>query len=175
MDECNPFAWTEIKLNLPGTKSYNPVLPHVFKFNSFEQVIASDVKTFMDNSCSIGATCELCKEATHQVEIMMSYLGLQDATQKRRPNSQTPGESTDSITLALEGVGLFVTVSQKKWDKAKGIISELLEHYKSPTLRPDMVLKDLERKTGFLVHLTMAFPAMMPFLRGLYLTVKVGN
>ena len=33
-------------------------------------------------------------------------------------------------------------------------------------------LKDLERKTDFLVHLAMAYPAMMPFLRSLYLTMN---
>ena len=172
MDQSNPFAWTEVKLNLPGSKCYNPALPRVFKFNGFEQEVASDVKTFMDDSRGIGATRELCREATHRTETMMSYLGVQDATRKRRPNSQTPGEWTGSITLALEGVGLFVTVSQKKWDKAKGIISELLNHFDGPKSRPDMILKDLERKTGFLVHLAMAFPAMMPFLRGLYLTMN---
>ena len=172
MDQSNPFAWTEVKLNLPGTESYNPVLPRVFKFNAFEQEIASDVKTFMDDSRGVGATRELCQEATHRIETLMSYLGVQDATRKRRPNSQTPGEWTGSITLALEGVGLFVTVSQKKWDKAKGIIAELLGHFETAKSRPQMILKDLERKTGFLVHLAMAFPAMMPFLRGLYLTMN---
>ena len=30
----------------------------------------------------------------------------------------------------------------------------------------------MERKTGFLVHLTMAYPLIMPFLRGIYLTMK---
>ena len=120
----------------------------------------------------IGPTRELCHEATHWVETFMSYLGLQDAARKRRPNSQTPGEWTGSITLALEGVGLFITVSQKKWDKAKSLISDLLGYFTSPEDLPELDLKDLERKTGFLVHLAMAYPAIMPFLRGLYLTMN---
>ena len=33
-------------------------------------------------------------------------------------------------------------------------------------------LKDLEKKVGFLVHLGMAFPLMLPFLRGIYLTMN---
>ena len=171
-DPANPFAWDKVILNLPGSESYDPSMPRVYKFNSLLGVISADCKTFMDDSRGIGATRELCHEATHQVETLMSYLGLQDAARKRRPNSQTPGEWTGSITLALEGVGLFVTVSQKKWDKCKAIISSLLELYASPKDLPMMDLKDLERKTGFLVHLAMAYPAMMPFLRGLYLTMN---
>ena len=171
-DPANPFAWDKVILNLPGSESYDTSMPRVYKFNSLLGVISSDCKTFMDDSRGIGATRELCHEATHRVETLMSYLGLQDAARKRRPNSQTPGEWTGSITLALEGVGLFVTVSQKKWDKCKTIISSLLELYSSPKDLPMMDLKDLERKTGFLVHLAMAYPAMMPFLRGLYLTMN---
>ena len=53
----------------------------------------------------------------------MGYLCLQDAAQKRRPTSQTPGEWTGSINLSLEGVVLFVTDSEKKWNKAKEIIA----------------------------------------------------
>ena len=50
------------------------------------------------------------------------YLGLQDAKKKWRPISQKPVEWTGSTTLPLEGVGLFVMVSEKKWNKAKEMI-----------------------------------------------------
>ena len=102
----------------------------------------------------------------------MSYLGLQDATRKRRPDSQAPGEWTGSIIRSIDGVGLFVTVSQKKWDKARAMIDELLEAFESPDCRPMLNLKNLERKVGFLVHLAMAYPLMFPFLRGFYLTMN---
>ena len=49
----------------------------------------------------------------------MGYLGLQNATRKRRPISQTPGEWTGSIIISIEGMGLFVKDSEKKWNKAK--------------------------------------------------------
>ena len=52
----------------------------------------------------------------------MGYLGLQDAPRKRRPISKTPGEWTGLITLSIEALGLFVTVSEKKWNKAKEMI-----------------------------------------------------
>jgi len=102
----------------------------------------------------------------------MGYLGLQDATRKRRLNSQTPGEWTGSKSVTIPHLGLFVTVSQKKWDKAKGIIESLLVEFESESDLPDLTLKELEQKVGFLVYLAMAYPLMMPFLRGFYLTMN---
>ena len=81
----------------------------------------------------------------------MGYLGLQNATRKRRPDAQVPGEWTGAITLALEGIGLFVTVSQSKWDKAKRYLEEILETFDSADDLPSINRKDLERKVGFLV------------------------
>ena len=132
----------------------------------------ADCVTFVDDLRTIGACFALVQSATHRVETMMGYLGLQDATRKRRPNSQTPGEWTGSKSVAIPKVGLFVTVSQKKWDKARGIIASLLDDFESETALPEFNLKELEQKVGFLVHLAMAYPLMLPFLRGLYLTMN---
>ena len=74
----------------------------------------------------------------------MGYLGLQYATRKRRPNSQTPGEWTVSITLSLEKVGLCVTVSENKLGIAKEIICNLLENFKDSDHFPEINLKDME-------------------------------
>ena len=89
-------------------------MPRVYKWNEATGAIASDVKFFVDDFRPCGPTEELTLTATHKVETTMSYLGVQDATRKRRPCTQTPGEWTGAISLAIEGVGLFVTVSQKK-------------------------------------------------------------
>ena len=88
----------------------------------------------------------------------MGYLGLQDTTRKRLPNSPTPGKWTGSITLSPEKVGLCVTVSEKKWSRAKEILCDLLENFNHPNHFSEMNLKDMEQKTGFLVHLAMAYP-----------------
>ena len=171
-DPMNPFHWTEVRLNLPGDPKYDPSLPRVYRWNPVALAIACECVTFVDDLRSIGPTIELIYRATHQVETRMGYLGLQDATRKRRPNTQRPGEWTGSMTLALPGVGLFATVSQKKWEKAQGYLSSLLSLFDSPSHRPMMDLKDLERKVGFLVHLGMTYPLMRPFLRSFYLTMN---
>ena len=136
-------------LNCPGSSEYDPTMP-----NSVSNAIACDCKTFVDDLRSIGPTRSLCRATTHPVETMMGYLGLQDATRKRRPDSQHPGEWTGSISLVIPNVRLFVTVSQTKWDKAKGHIASLLSRFQLPEDRPEMELKDLEQKVGFLVHLS---------------------
>ena len=56
---------------------------------------------------------------------MMGYLGLKDATVKRRPITQSPGEWNGAIIRDIEGVDFFVTVSQKMWDRLKVILESI--------------------------------------------------
>ena len=49
---------------------------------------------------------------------------------------------------------------------------ELLEVFADAEDLPDFDLKDLERKAGFLVHLSMTYPLLPPFMRGFYLTMN---
>jgi hypothetical protein len=163
-----------VVLNIPGMSSCNPAMPRFYKWSDSMNAIACDFKTFVDDSRrTIGPTQQLAHAATHRIEYyMMGYLGLQDATRKRRPTSQRSGEWTGSMSIAIEGVGLFATVSQAKWDKAKGYVNELLEVFADAEDLPDFDLKDLERKACFLVHLSMTYPLLSPFMRGFYLTVN---
>ena len=94
-------------------------MPRLYIWNYVKEVIIAACKTNADDLQSIAATQSLANEATHQVETIMGYLGLQDTTRKLRPIYQTPGEWTGSITILLEGVGLFITISEKKWNKEK--------------------------------------------------------
>jgi len=60
-------------------------MPRCYKWNDVLGCIAADCVTFVDDLRTIGATLKLVQLAMHRVETMMSYLGLQDATRKRRP------------------------------------------------------------------------------------------
>ena len=171
-DPKNPFHWSEVKLNLPGSSSYDPAMPRLYKWNEVERCIASDCKTFVDDLRSIGATRELCRACTHQIEARMAYLGLQDATRKKRDGARAPGEWTGTIQRSIPGLGVFATVSQKKWDKAKGYLLSLKSAYTAASGMPQLNLKELESQVGFFVHLAMTFPVMFPFLKGFYLTMN---
>ena len=61
---------------------------------------------------------------------------------------------------------------EKKWGRAKEIICDLFEKFNEVNNFPEINLKDMEQKTGFLVHLTMVYPLIIPFLRGLYLAMN---
>jgi hypothetical protein len=171
-DENNPFRWDDVIVNCPGMDNYNPAMPRLYKWNAKGQVIAMDVQWFMDDLRGIGPNEDLIQKGIHKLESTMSYLGIQDATRKRRKHGQHVGEWVGAISVAVKGVGLFQTVSEKKWDKAKTMIDELLKPFEDATDRPMMDHKDLERKTGFLVHLSMVFEEIAPFLKGLYLTMN---
>ena len=144
----------------------------MYCWDSKLQVITAACKTFVDDSRSVAATQKLARDATYRVEIVMGYLVLQDTTINCRLNSQTPEEWTGYITFFLENIGLFVTVSERKRGKAKEIICDLLENFNESDHLPEMYLKGMERKTGFGVKLAMAHPFIVPFMRGLYLTIK---
>ena len=48
-DRLNPCRFDRIRLNLPGSPSYNPSLPWVTKWNSVVEKEAGDVVTFVDD------------------------------------------------------------------------------------------------------------------------------
>ena len=72
----------------------------------------------------------------------MGYLGLQNANRTRRPKSKTPGGWTGSITLLLQNVSLFLTVSERNWGRAEEIICDMLEKFNESDHFPEMDLKD---------------------------------
>ena len=168
----NPFRWDSVRMNLPGSEDYNPALPRVTKWNERTKAIACDCKFFCDDFRIIGPTSELTKAATHHLETTMSYLGIQDATRKRRAITQTPGEWTGSIVLSVKDVGVFVTVSKKKWDRARNIIKKWTTILDESEELPMLTHSELESDIGFLIHLSMSYPMIKPFLRGFYLTLN---
>ena len=116
-EASNPFRWDCIKMNLQGDSNYDPTMPRVYKWDELSKSLACECKFCCDDFRVIGPNAKLTRAATHRLETTMSYLGIQDATRKRRKLTQIPGgEWTGSIVLSAENVWVFVTVSQKKWD-----------------------------------------------------------
>ena len=83
-------------------------------------------------------------------------------TRKRRKVTQRPGKWTGSIILTTKDLGLFVTVSQKKWDRARKIIFKWYDRIKTKN-SAKVNFKELESDLGFLVHLAMTHQNMKPF------------
>ncbi len=67
--------------------------------------------------------------------------------------------------------GIYVTSTQEKWDKAKGIIKNLLELV-SKDSRAKLNRKQLERDRGFLIHIARTYTQMVPYLKGIHHTLE---
>ena len=82
-----------------------------------------------------------------------------------------PGGAWAGTTFKIILEAIYKTVSQAKWDKGKLFISSLVDKNTDPRAPPRLNHKDLESKRGFIVHLSMTFPSIVPFLKGLHLTI----
>jgi hypothetical protein len=102
--------------------------------------------------------------------VPMQYLGIQDAARKRRPSTQKGGAWAGCV-FQISPSKIGKTVTQEKWDKARGIALSIAEKVLGDGPIQDSDHKLLEQQRGFLVHLTMTFTSLVPFLKGIHLTL----
>ena len=169
--ELNPFQWSRIKLNLPGTPEYNPCESWLTKRRE-DGRIACDVFTFVDDERLVGPDEDLTWEAGHTLASKQAYFGVQDAGRKARPCSQTTGAWAGAIVHVLALLGVCVLTSKEKWTKLKNILkkwAKVLDESRAPKLSHKELLAD----RGFLVYVTRTYPAMVPYLKGFHLTIEM--
>lgn len=173
-EEDNVLGWQKVVLNIIGTKDFNPTLPNVFKWNTFKNRPAGDLRSYVDDLRVLGFDLEEAWMIARVVASRLQYLGIQDAPRKRRANSDGPWAGTIFNTTDSK---ITRTVSQDKWNKAKGMIAGLSDayaaHVGSESKKPlEFAYKDLEKQRGFLCHLAMTFPILFPYLKGYHLTLS---
>ena len=115
-----------------------------------------------------GYSLEVTWHVLHRVAALANYLGIQDAPHKQCSPLKTEARAwTRALQKIFETVIIKLT-SQQKWDKAKRFIWGLLEHVRQgEPLSYKMLLKE----RGFLMYLTMTYPILTPYMKGLHLTV----
>ena len=124
-DPNNVLRWDEIRMNLPGgSETYDLSLPWVSKIRLDDGRIAADLFIYVDDVRLTGSSSDECREAGRQAASIANSLGIQDAARKRRFGSQKPGAWAGSVVETTEQ-GVFVTVSQEKWDKCKRYTLEI--------------------------------------------------
>lgn len=165
-DELNIFCYDHVLFNLPGMESFDSAKPWVSKRRA-DGTIAADVVGFVDDLRPIASSEGECWEASQLVSKRLAYLGLQDASRKRNPPSKTPGPWA-GIVVSTDDEKVHISVSQKKWDKTKEIIEKIRRELQSGRID----FKNLESMTGYLVYVAQAYPAMKPYLSGLYGTLN---
>ena len=128
-DAKNIFRWAEVVLNLPGSDTYDPTHPWVYKQRSSGEP-AAEFALYVNDNRATGNTKKEARLATRRVASICQYLGIQDAARKRRTASQTPGAWAGTI-LSTDGESVSAAVEQEKWDKSKGMIQSCLEEIAS--------------------------------------------
>jgi hypothetical protein len=166
-DRNNIFRWDRVRLNLPGSREYDPTKPWVSKIRD-NGTIAVDFCTFVDDARPTGPTPRETWLAARRIASKFSYLGLQDAPRKRRDSSQRPGAWTGSV-VRTDGGEVSLLVGEDKWNKGKSMIAELIALVdKAPEALPR---KRLEQIRGYLVHLAQTYPIFSSYLIGLHMTI----
>jgi hypothetical protein len=166
-DEC-VFHWDQVKMNLPGDPHYDPSLPLVFKVKK-DGTPAADFFFHVDDNRTTGNSEQEAWQAARRVSSVCSYLGIQDASRKRRSKvSRMPGAWTGDM-VSTDDTGVYVTVSQEKWVKAKDMVAKTVAEVNAND--GWLVRKDLEHRRGFLLYVTRTFPATVPYLKGFHLTI----
>jgi hypothetical protein len=57
---------------------------------------------------------------------MLNYLGIQDASRKRRDSSSQETGAWSGLVVKTDGEGVYVLASEDKWLKAKGMLDEMM-------------------------------------------------
>ncbi len=107
-----------MRLNLPGTKEYNPSEGWLTKRRK-DGTLASDLVDFVDDERVVGSGEDRVREAGHALSTRESYLGLQDALRKLRPATRQPGAWAGVVVHNEPELGIVVLTSQEKWDRTK--------------------------------------------------------
>jgi hypothetical protein len=166
-DPKNVFRWNSVRMNLPGSDTYDPSKPWVYKVRE-DGTPAADFFFYIDDNRTTGNTEQEAWMGARRVASVCSFLGIQDAARKRRKASQTPGAWAGAV-VSTDGDGVYVSVSQEKWDKAKEMVDATAGEAAEAEEWLDR--KILERRRGFLLYVTRTYPSMVPYLKGFHLTL----
>ena len=172
-DPTNPFRWDKVVLNMPGQHSYDPRLPWIYKKRK-DGRIAADLHTYIDDNRVTANDTEEALRASSRVAKYCAWLGMQDAARKRRAPSMAPGAWAGTI-IRTNGERVEKLVSQERWDKTKAKLKWIKDQLDATPRgkRPRLAYKPLESIRGFLVYVSRMYPGLVPYLKGIHLTLLI--
>jgi hypothetical protein len=125
LDDKNVFRWAEVRMNLPGSVLYDPMVKLVSKVRTEVGRVAADLFIYIDDFRPTAPSEQECWQAAQKVGSTLNFLGLQEAPRKYRPGILTPVPWSGSMAYTNDG-GVRVLIAKKKWDKGKVIIRDLM-------------------------------------------------
>jgi hypothetical protein len=167
-DRKKIFRWESVQMNLPGLSSYDPRLPWVSKIRINDGSIAANLIIYIDDGRVTGNNEAETDEATRIATSRLQKLGIQDAPRKRRWALRRPRAWAGSIVETRDD-GVFVTVSDEKWEKSQRYIGKML-------MKMDKwASSHSNSKGGYLIYVTRMYPATVPYLKGIQLTLDIAG
>ena len=148
------FHFVVFRLNLPGMGDFETSLPWVMKIDP-EGDIATEVIVFFDDGRCIGATAIKCKAGLRQVTSQLQYLGIQDASRKRRAPSMRAGAWARGVCYTDHDTPR-IFISQKRWDKLMGH----LEWLEDRAIEGQLPRQQFLSIRGYLVYVSMTYPTI---------------
>mmetsp|Transcript_14468 Transcript_14468/g.20830 ORF Transcript_14468/g.20830 Transcript_14468/m.20830 type:complete len:795 (+) Transcript_14468:3270-5654(+) len=160
-EKRNPYSWSRVVLNLPGSKDYNPSLLRVMKIQSGEGKdtrYAAECITYFDDGWVFADSDEKSKLAIRKVCSGLGRLGNQDATRKRRAEGKRPGAWSGACIYTDHGLPRAF-IPQEKWDRLKKDVTWILTLSREGK---EMPRTEFRRRRGFLVHGCSIYDWMPP-------------
>jgi hypothetical protein len=109
-----------IELNLPCSKGYDATKTWIMKMQA-DGDIASEVVQYVDDVMIIAATRELAWLCSSKMARGHCFLGLQDATRKRREPIRRPGAWAGAMVMT-DGKVVCKGVTKQRWAKLQAKI-----------------------------------------------------
>jgi hypothetical protein len=106
--------------------------------------VVTDIHQYIDDNRTTAPTVEEAWLAGSQWAKVCSFLGIQDASRKRREASKKGGAWAGGVAHCDEH-GVWKLITQERWDKTKGKLSQLDEDLKRVE-DPEDPTDDLDRK-----------------------------
>ena len=125
-DPANAFRWDVVRLNLPGSKNYDPAMPWVSKIRLDDGHVTCDLFIYVDDGRICAPNAEESWKATRQAASRLNHLGIQEAARKRRWGCRKPGAWAGSIVETTDDK-IFVSVDEEKWEKTQRYIGEIID------------------------------------------------
>jgi hypothetical protein len=189
-DKQNPFHWEKVCTNMPGSECYVATMPSIQK-RRYDGHLATELIQYIDNLRTTAKDRWLAWSASSRIAKMCCWLGLQDAARKRREPSQSPG-AWAGATVCTDWNNAYKSVTDDQWMKTKKRIRWLAFQAGLTAAAADLDklldLKELglERREapegcmlhktagsywGFLVYVSRTYHAMVPYLKGIHLSL----
>jgi hypothetical protein len=125
-NDMDNVYWESLKMNLPGSVTYDPSKPWVYTERECDEKITVDCLVYVHYLRPTGPSEEECWRATRRVGCQLNHHGFKDDARKRRPVAQYGGPWAGNVVHTMND-RVLVMFTEKRWIKTRMIIWSLVD------------------------------------------------